>query len=206
MEEPSRAEGKLAELRSNLATALRATLPEADAGALEAVATAVLERGVSVTEPESPPATIRMITAQSLVDHDEAASTKPGHIRLRLGDVLEACCSGALTVVGITQPWLLPFAALLLWRAIWRSATVELTPDEATAIIALWELSREDGVRPTVDAVHSRANNRRAEVGLPPLSKQRLRSVLDNLAKLESVEQRSDGTYRVVEWIRVAYR
>ena len=202
----SRVEEKLAELRCGLVTALRIAATEADAQALESAATAVLQSGVSVTEPEIPPPVYHMITAQSLADHDEAASTKPGHIRFRLGEVLEACCSGALTVVGITQPWLLPLAALLLWRAIWRSATVELTADEATAVISVWELSRQDGVRTTIDAVHARVNNRRSEVGLTPLSKQRLRSVLGNLEKLESVEQRSDRTYRVVEWIRVAYR
>lgn len=206
MGESSRAEEKIAELRSDLATALAVIVSEADAEALEAVSDAVLQNGVSVTEPKSPPPMIHMMTAQSLASYDRAASTKPGHIRLRLGDVLEACCSGALTVAGITQPWVLVLAALLLWRAIWRSATVELTPDEATTVIGLWELSQEDGVRPTVTEVHNRVNDRRAEMGLPALSKQRLRSVLDNLEKLGSVEQRSDGTYRVVEWIRVAYR
>ena len=206
MGEPSRAEEKLAELHSGLVSALRAGVNDFGAPTLEAAAVAVLERGVSLTEPECPHRSLELLTARASSARDEAASTRPGHICLRLGEVLEACCSGALTVAGITQPWLLPLAVLLLWRAVWRSATVELTADEATAVIALWELSRKGGVQPTFDAVFGRTNSRRAEGGMRPLSKQRLRKVLGNLMELGSIEQRTDGTYRVVEWIRVSYR
>jgi hypothetical protein len=46
----------------------------------------------------------------------------------------------ALAVGGASvSPWLLALAAALLFRSLWHAATLELTQDEAVALLSIWE-------------------------------------------------------------------
>ena len=99
----TRSEEKLEEICSDLRAELlkigiRGTESQADA------AVEIIRRALSVTDPEAVTRTIGMIHERVSSDGVGGASIRPGHIRFRLGDALEACGSGAGRGRGLGQP------------------------------------------------------------------------------------------------------
>lgn len=169
-------------------------------------ADAIVQRFVVVTPPATDPVTIEFVTLHEGGDGG-GKSTKPGNVRLRVKTLMTAIAGGALTVAGITAPWMVPFGAWLLFQSLWDAVRVDLGETEAAVLWALWQTRDEFHTVPKRDIVRV-VNRELREIDRPALTAAQIR---DALAKLRNAGCLGDGRadsnrYTLREWVEVKYR
>jgi hypothetical protein len=118
-------------------------------------------------------------------------SIKSGNITLNIGKLLEATASGVFTVISAAQaPMTIPFAALLLWCSLWRTAEVRISETEAAVLYVMW--MRKNSDRDVVEEGlldHCNAHLRKYE--RPVLSLRDIRRALNKLESIKTIERSS---------------
>lgn len=166
----------------------------------------IMDACISTRPPEEPERFMHLITMSSM-GSGGAKSTKPGNVRLNIGDLIEAIASGVLTGVGAVQvPWTAPFAALVVWRSLRRAAQVEISETEAAVLYTMW--AHKDGNREVPDAgLLEKCNSLLKKYGRPELSKELLSKSLNSLENIASIQRspkRADMWW-LREWVSVTY-
>lgn len=167
-----------------------------------------MDEAIRVAPPEKEEFIIEYIT-MSPSGRRGGKSTKAGNIFLNMRSLVDAVASGAFAVVGSYQiPWLAPFALILLWNSLRRSAQVDLSENDAALIWTMW-------------AHRDRSNNEIAEVCLldklnehlkkhsrSPVTGKDLEDSLRALEKIQSIKRsrRNPNNWWLCEWIKPAYR
>jgi hypothetical protein len=127
-------------------------------------------------------------------------SIKPGNIRLNWKKLFEKTPELVLTGAGVTQMWLVPFAALYLWNLVWSLAKVELSPDHGSTMYALW--NAVPGRRRFAETEALEIVNRfRVNNSVQSLSSSEFAALVDDLVRLDCIELAA-GQIWLREWIR----
>lgn len=176
-------------------------------GIVTSAAEEFLRAFVRIIPPEAAEPRMELIV-MSRFGKDGGRSTKPGNVRLNIGQLINSLASGVLTVAGVwTAPWLAPLAALVIWNDLYARATVELSKDHATVIWAMWLHADPRRTVGDSDLLHL-VNGERAKAGELPFDRIRLDEVLAGLAELRCIERSRQDTGRwwLREWVSVNYR
>lgn len=172
-----------------------------------ALAEGLLEACVRLTPPEAGSELVFLITADRY-GRGGGRTTKPGNLRINIGQVVIAVAGGTLTVMGaMSVPWTLPLAALVLWNEFYSKATVEIGEFDASVIWAMW-LHRDHNV--TVDDAEllDLVNGERRKGGMQALLREQLDRSLRTLEKLKCIKRskRNANRWWLREWVNVDYR
>ena len=129
-------------------------------------------------------------------------SVKPGNIRLNWRSLFEKVPELVLTGAGVTQIWLIPFAALYLWNLVWSLSKVVILPEHGTVMYALWN-SDHDTRRFEEDIAQSIVNDFRSKHGLQPLDRETFGRLVFDLERLGCIEI-TNGKVWLREWTQRA--
>jgi hypothetical protein len=127
-------------------------------------------------------------------------TVKPGNIRLNWRKLFEKTPELVLTGAGVTQPWLIPFAALYAWNLVWSLSKIEITQAQAVTMHALWNATHRSQTFSEADALEI-VNRYRESIRLQPQSASEFARVIDDLTSLECIEL-EDGEIWLREWIK----
>jgi hypothetical protein len=125
---------------------------------------------------------------------------KPGNIRLNWRKLFEKAPELVLTGAGVTQVWLVPFAALYLWNLVWSLAKIEITPAQAMTMHALWNAGER--AKPFAESEALKIVNAFCQTcGSAPLSASDFAKVVNDLVALDCIEL-TEGTIWLREWVK----
>jgi hypothetical protein len=131
---------------------------------------------------------------------ESGVTIKPGNIRLNWRKLFEKAPELVLTGAGVTQLWLIPFAALYLWNLVWSLAKIELSPDHGSTIYALWNVTPARRRFAEAEALEV-VNRFRVESSFRSLSSDEFATLVNDLVRLDCIEL-SDGEIWLREWVR----
>lgn len=129
-------------------------------------------------------------------------SVKRGNIRLNWRTLFEKIPELLLTGAGVTQAWLIPFAALYLWNLVRALARITLSPNHGLVMYALWNHNADVRRFEETDA-HSIVNNFCSTHRMPSLGEVDFGNLLSDLAHLGCIEI-TDGKIWLREWTQRA--
>jgi hypothetical protein len=127
---------------------------------------------------------------------------KLGNIRLNWRKLFDKAPELVLTGAGVSQPWLVPFAALYAWNLVWSLARIEITPAQAMAMHALWNAGQQSRRFSEAEAL-SVVNSFRITCREAPQSEAEFAKVINDLVALQCVEL-SDGVICLREGVEKA--
>lgn len=197
--------GKRAELLKALVEALQ------ECGATESEASvlgqSIFNKYISTMPPEAASHVTELVVLGRMGEGG-AKSTKAGNIKLNIGKLFEAVASGVLTAVGAIQlPVTAPFAALVIWCSLWRTAQVTISETDASVLYSMWMHKNADRDVPD-EGLLERCNTLLIKYGRPLLSQQMLLRSLKTLEQIDTIERspRSTTSWWLREWVRLSYR
>lgn len=168
----------------------------------------VMDEAIRVSPPEKEEFVFEYIT-MSPSGRRGGKSTKAGNIALNMRSLVEAIANGAFAAVSSYQiPWLAPFAFILLWNSLWRSAQVELSENDAALIWTMWVHRDRSNNEIAEDGLLDKLNEHLDKYSRSPVSGKDLEDSLKALEQIQSIK-RSKGNpsnWWLCEWIKPAYR
>ena len=157
-----------------------------------------------LSPPQDPPTVIEMITVRSM-GASGGRSRKPGNIVVNFrhlvgdfGDIGLAASAGAADKI------LIPLAALAIWSKVWNRSAIELTPEQAGLVYAMWLSRDSENLIPRDEAFEMfklLCKNQR----LPDPSEETFESALAALISFGSVEWHKSGKIWLREWVKNGY-
>lgn len=130
-----------------------------------------------------------------------ATSIKPGSIRLNWRKLFESVPNSTLAAGGAySEPWLASLAALAVWNAVVKQATVAIEPRDAVVLEALWG-GRNSKHRIRRDQGYQRSLELFTEYAQPAPNEIEYENALDALCELECIELDGDEI-----WLRARYK
>jgi hypothetical protein len=130
---------------------------------------------------------------------------KPGNIFLNWKKLLLDGVEHYLTIAGaIATPYLIPFAALVVWNKVWSLRKIEISENHAIVLSALWDIRNDKNI---VDASNrlDLVNTHFAQFTKKQVSLDEYNSIIDDLYKMQILELNRDGTIWLREWVRKSY-
>jgi len=167
----------------------------------------LLNNYVDITPPEKEEVFMHYITASSFSGRGGGRSVKAGNIRLNIGKLLEAVSSGVFTIVSVnTSPWAIPFAAILLWRSLWKTVEIDITEIEVVVLINLHRLKNNKKiVEKSLEEILAEVNKTVGKYERPNISKSDLSNALKQLESIDSIDKNNDGWF-IREWVKISYK
>jgi hypothetical protein len=178
-------ENSLNEKRAELIQIATGVLDPRDAQ----VAARIVDSFCAMSPPLDPPEFMGMITIYS---HGEngGRTRKLGNLCLNWRKLAADFGDLSLTVAGtVAEPWLIPFAALSIWNKVSTHSSIELSPNHATVLYAMWNGRNSNNELTEVDAFEKSAvvfklNN------WPMLAKPTFETIIADLESLKCIERR----------------
>ena len=208
-----RAEQKTKELQEAAYRILQQATSGADSLTREAstkqLASDLVAAFITVTPPEQQAAVV--LHHVSLFEHGGVGggtSRKPGNIRLNVERLFLAISKGAFSAVGVSHtPWLVPFAALILWDEYKSCTKALLSENDASVLYAMW-MHRDDDDLIQKSDVANKVNHERSRRSQSGLSTSQLRTALANLEQIQCIKpsRKSPDKWWLCEWVSVAYK
>ncbi len=128
-------------------------------------------------------------------------SFKPGNIRLNWRKLLEKIPELVLTGAGVAaQPWLIFFAGLYLWNVVWSLAKIEIRPEQAMTMFALWKDGRPSRRFPEAEALDI-VNAFRVKNEHTAFTTSQFAYVVNELVALDCIEL-TNGEIWLREWVQ----
>jgi hypothetical protein len=169
--------------------------------------TNIFDNYISTSPPEEKPLLVEFVVINRMGEGG-GKSTKPGNIRLNIGQFMEAVASGVLTGLGVAQmPLTAPLAALVIWCSLWRSSQVSISEMDAAVLYTMW--AHKDERRDIAnDGLLEKCNFLLTKYDKPEISQQTLNRSLKALEEIETIEKspRNSDSWWLREWVRVSYR
>jgi len=110
-----------------------------------------------------------------------------------------------LTVAGaVAVPWLIPLAGLVVWNKIWSVLTVEITERHAVVIWTMW-LNKDPENCVKGQAILNLVNKELSKYNRPKMNRRELNMVLEDLKKMECIEETEGNKWWLREWVKVDY-
>jgi hypothetical protein len=132
-------------------------------------------------------------------------SSKPGNIWLNWRKLLVDGSESILTVVGaVSIPWLIPFAALVVWNKICSLCNLEISERHAAVVWTMWQNRDETNcVEPS--AIAKLVNTELLKYNRPKMNKKELNAILEDLKNVQCIEISDDGKLWLREWVKTVY-
>lgn len=161
--------------------------------------------GLLMTPPQQEPIVVSFLTLDSIKNFKSGKSVKPGNIRLNIRRLIDHLPDMISTTVEIATeiPILRVCAALNIWKMLRNVVMVEITKEQAIALIALWEncnqqnrISLEQGFE-CVKALYEQIEKKECvwEFYI---------KIINDLVKIRSIELDDEGIW-MCEWINRKY-
>jgi len=133
------------------------------------------------------------------------SSTKPGNIWLNWRKLLVDGSESILTVIGaLAEPWLISLAGLVVWNKIWSMVTVEISERHAVVIWTMW-LYRDSENCIEDQLILDLVNKELLKYNRPEMNRQELNMILEDLKKMECIEETEENKWWLREWVKVVY-
>jgi hypothetical protein len=164
--------------------------------------TNLLKAFCQVKPPVIPEAEYRMeLIVLSSGGRKGGVSIKPGNVTLNWRKLIGSLPGIVLTGAGAaTNPWLFILGARVIWRDLYSTSRVELSPQHATTILTMWN-NHDGSKRISEDKARTLTNKALAEFDLNLVSETTFAIIIDDLSQSGCVEL-SDGEIWLREWIR----
>lgn len=131
-------------------------------------------------------------------------SIKPGNIILNWRRLFESVPNIVLAGAGgISSPWLIPLAALVIWNEVWKQSKITISNRHAVVLWSSWE-DRNDQFRIERHAALKATNKRLREYGWDEMSEAEFHAILDDLEKIECIEVSIKDIW-LREWVKKSY-
>lgn len=171
------------------------------------IASVIFSKSIKISPPEQQEFRLECLTINSL-RAGGGRSVKAGNILLNIQSLSDAVANGAFAAIGTYQaPWVAPFALIILWNALRRAASIDLSDKEAATIYAMWthrdrvanEIEKKD-LLPKINLLLEKYNQ-------PQMDPQDLTEAIENLKTIGCIAQskRNTGNYWLREWIRTSF-
>lgn len=97
--------------------------------------------GLLITPPQQAPPMMHMLIIGSLSNYDKGESIKPGNVKLNIRCLIKSLPDLTVAAVGIARDItiLKVCAALNIWKMLRNITTIEITKEQAIAVVALWD-------------------------------------------------------------------
>ncbi len=160
---------------------------------------------ISISPPLEAPPMMQFLTMDSLRNYRDGRSIKPGNILLNIRKLMETIPEVVTVGAGMVCDNLIVTicGALSLWIKLRDIATINISKEQAFAIVALWrncnschQISLNDGFVATFDLFN--------QYGEPELTISKYNMIIDSLVKIESIEL-TEGIIWLREWISKKY-
>ena len=133
-----------------------------------------------------------------------ARSRKAGNILLNWRRLILGASESILAAAGLTQPWLIPLAALVIWNTLWSTIDIAIDEHHAAVLWALWSLrDKNNHVRKT--SLPVRVNERLAEHRQAALTPKQVQQSIADLERMKCLESADSDVIWLREWVRVRW-
>jgi hypothetical protein len=158
----------------------------------------VVDLFCSFTEPDDGPTFLTM-TRVGMVQ--PAYSRKPGNIVLNWRKFFESIPNTALASASLSEPWLMPFAALSIWNEFWKQSKIEVEPRHALLLEVMWQ-KRNQSRRVLKSVASAAVNERLSSTKLSQMSSNEFEVALNKLSALHCIEIETEEVW-LREWVKV---
>lgn len=161
--------------------------------------------GLLITPPQQEPPMMHMLILDSLSDYKKGESIKPGNIKLNFRHLIESLpdLTAAVVEIAVDIPILKVCAALNIWKMIKNITTVEITKEQAIAIIALWG-SCDQQQRITLEKGFECFNSLYEKIESSNCTWEQYIKVISDLEKINCLELDINGIW-LCEWVSKQY-
>lgn len=163
----------------------------------------------SETSPRTPSKPPGILESVSMVEGGigGAKSTKPGNLLLSMQKLFTSVSSGVLTIAGtLSNPWLAPFCAIVLWDSVYSGMTTNLTEREAAILWTMWENRENENCVPH-NTLLDKVNNELKIYECTLISQKELEHSLKVLEKISCIKRsrHDESKWILIEDIDVEY-
>ncbi len=131
-------------------------------------------------------------------------SRKAGNILLNWRRLIVGASEGILAATGLTQLWLVPLAALVIWNTLWSTLDISIDEHHAAVLWALWSL-RDKNNRVPKTSLPARVNEKLAEHHQPSLTPAQLQRCIGDLERMECLESADSDEIWLREWVQARW-
>jgi hypothetical protein len=196
-------EKRAEEKRKELTDIVKDVIQNYDIQNKEKISSGIINHFLNVTPPEME-LRIEFLTIRS-GGLGGGSSTKPGNIWLNWRKLLVDGSESILTVIGaLAVPWLISLAGLVVWNKIWSMVTVEISERHAVVIWTMW-LYRDSENCIEDQLILDLVNKELLKYNRPEMNRQELNMILEDLKKMECIEETEENKWWLREWVKVVY-
>lgn len=161
--------------------------------------------GLLITSPQQEPPMLHMLVIDSLSNYNRGESIKPGNIKLNIRHLIESLPDliAATVEVATDIPILKVCAALNIWKMLKNITTVEITKEQAIAIIALWGNCNQQQ-RITLEKGFECFKSLYGNIEISECTWEQYIKVIGDLEKIGSLKLDNDGIC-LCEWVSKKY-
>ena len=166
-------------------------------------AKSIVDTFCDLSPPMTRPPMIHLITVRK--DGLQGGETrKPENLRLNWHRFVREWGDIVLTAAGfVAAPILIPFAALSLWNKYWTHASIALTREQATSLLAMWTSKNERNRISKPDAIAA-INDLHTVFKLPLIDDVRFNVIERDLIHLQCNESDNDEIW-LKEWVKTTH-
>lgn len=161
--------------------------------------------GLLITPPQQEPPMMHMLIIDSLSNYNKGESIKPGNVKLNIRHLIESLPDLTIATVGIAMdiPILKVCAALNIWKMLRDITTVEITKEQAIAIVALWD-NCDQQQRITLEKGFECFKSLYENIETFDCTWEQYIKLISDLEKIDSLKLDSNGIW-LCEWVSKRY-
>lgn len=160
--------------------------------------------GLLITPPQQEPPMMHMLTIDSLNNYNKGKSIKPGNIKLNIRQLIESLpdLTAATVEIATDIPILKACAALNIFKMLKNITTVEITKEQAIAIIALWNNCNQQRI--TLEKGFECFKTLYKNIETSECTWEQYIKLISDLEKIGSIKTDNNGIW-LCEWISNRY-
>lgn len=161
--------------------------------------------GLLITPPQQEPPMMHMLTIDSLSNFNKGKSIKPGNIKLNIRHLIKSLpdLTAATVEIAMDIPILKVCAALNIWKMIRDITTIEITKEQAIAVIALWENCNQQQ-QITLEKGFECFKSLYENIETSECTWEQYIKLISDLEKIDSLKLDSNGIW-LCEWVSKPY-
>lgn len=170
-------------------------------------ATQIVNNMIRVIPPEEETVILEFMTITE-GGRGEGRSVKLGNIILNIGKPVAAVAASGLAIsASVAVPWTAPFAAIVIWDAIWSNLKAELSEREAAIIWTMW-LNCDENNCVSHAGLLDMVNLELTKHGRSAISPQELHDSLQILNRMKCIKRSKSDPLKwwLCEWVKVNFK
>lgn len=161
--------------------------------------------GLLITPPQQDPPMMHMLIIDSLSNYNKGESIKPGNVKLNIRHLIESLpdLTAATVEIAMDIPILKVCAALNIWKMLRDITTVEITKEQAIAVVALWDNCNQQQ-RITLEKGFECFKSLYKNIETSDCTWEQYIKLISDLEKIDSLKLDSNGIW-LCEWVSKRY-